>query len=343
MLTETPPALLDQESRDPRPPGWAAVAERLWANKNPEGHTLAGLAYSGTVIEGRDCWVYRAAAPAIPFSLAVKLYKPRASRPFPIRLQMQRHRLCAKKMAGTGGYTVPQPVAGFPPRQIVVMEWIDGPSARDLMRTVILKRDAYRELLVRAGRWLGCFHGVSKPKTEALPVERLIEGLDRRVLKSHPHIGNDPVYAAADRTIRELAPLLDGREMEQVEVHGDFTPSNLLIDRDRTIGIDFGATRRLPHYYDICRFLVHLEAQRPAPKWLGARPQNFAAEAFLEGYGDHAPPASGDIMNYMMLIEVLRRWAAVGVANGSIPARLLRSIETRRLRAMAVGLTKALA
>jgi Ser/Thr protein kinase RdoA (MazF antagonist) len=140
-----------------------------------------------------------------------------------------------------------------------------------------------------------------------------------------------------------LAELLEGREMEHVEIHGDFTPSNLLIDKDRTAGIDFGAKRRLPHYYDICRFLVHLEAQRPAPKWLGAHPERFAAEAFLEGYGERAPAATGDIMNYMMLMEVLRRWAAIEELGGTIPVRLLRSIETRRLRTMAVNLTKALA
>lgn len=343
MQPELPPSSLSQDARNPRPPTWAAVLDHLATEKGRAAESLFHLAYGGKTIEGRDCWVYRATAPAFAFPLAVKLYKPRASRPFPIWQQVRRHQICARRMEHTGGFTVPKPVAAFPNKQVVVMEWIEGPSVRDLMRGMLLNREAYRDILVRAGRWLGHFHAASMPKTEALSVARLIDGIEHRVSKSHPGIVSDTAYAAADKTIRDLATLIEGRDMEHVEIHGDFTPSNLLIDRDRTAGIDFGARRRLPHYYDICRFLVHLEAQRPAPKWLGAHPESFAAEAFLEGYGEKAPAATGDIMSYMMLIEVMRRWAAVGASSGTIPLRLLRSIETRRLRAMAVSLTKALA
>lgn len=335
--------MIAQNMRNPRPPAWTSVLDHLRSGHGPADHSLANMTEDGRVIEGRDCWVYRVRAPAFDFPLALKLYKPDAIRPYPIQQQMRRHRACAQAMNGTGGFTVPKPIVCFPHQKIVLMEWIEAPSVRDLLRGAMLKRESYRDIVKRSGVWLACFHRASAPKVEALSVAKLIAGLDLRVTRSHPAIVRYPLFAAADRTIRELAPLLDGREMEHVDIHGDFTPSNLLIDSGRTIGIDFGANRRHPHYYDICRFLVHLEAQRPAPKWLGSHPENFAREAFLEGYGEGAPPAEGDIMNYMMLIEVLRRWAAVGAAGGNIPMRLLRSIETRRLRAMATMLTKALA
>ena len=333
---------IEQNERNPRPPAWTAVLEHLAGveKRAPEG--LFPLTYDGRTIDGRDCWVYRAATPAFPFPVALKLYKPGTARPFAIRKQLQRHRACAESMKHDAGYSVPEPIAGFPDRRVIIMEWIDGPSVRDLMRSMVLNRSAYRGMLLRAGKWLAHFHAASTPKCEPLSVVNLLDRIEHRVTKSHPRIVAEAAYIAADNTIRELAVLLDGREMEHVEVHGDFTPSNLLVDKDRIAGIDFGTRRRLPHYYDICRFLVHLEAQRPAPKWLGAHPESFAAEAFLEGYGDGAPKATGDIMNYMMLTEVMRRWAAVGASSGTIPLRLLRTIETRRLRAMAVSLTKAL-
>ena len=333
--------MIAQSASSPRPPAWASILERLWADRDPNQLKLTDMRQHGPIIEGRDCWVYRAEASAYDYPLALKLYKPNAIRPFPIQQQMRRHRAFAEAM-GEGGFTVPKPVACFPHKMIVLMEWIEAPSVRDMLRSMLLKRDVYRDVVRRSGAWLGAFHRAAAPKSEPLSVASLFAGLEHRVNKSHPGIVDDPVFAAADRTIRELAPLADGREMEHVDIHGDFTPSNLLIEPGRTVGIDFGANRRMPHYYDICRFLVHLEAQRPAPKWFGSLPDNFALEAFLDGYGERAPPPGGDIMNYMMLIEVLRRWAAVGAARGNIPMRVLRTIETRRLRAMATALTRAL-
>jgi hypothetical protein len=143
----------------------------------------------------------------------------------------------------------------------------------------------------------------------------------------------------------EIAGDLDGREIPHVAAHGDFTPFNLFAQGNRTVGFDFGAGRRLPLYYDMCRFLLYLDVYRPVPT-RAADLSRFGCHAadldcFMEAFG-HGGPLDREVWLNLHFIEVTRRMVALKSPKPRLISRCFRGLQLAVLRRAAKRMMKVL-
>ena len=269
----------------------------------------------GPLAKGRDSWIFKARTPLAKWPLAVKVYC--ASKPADLVAKsyrdLQRYHL---SMAG-GRDTVPAPWAVLPEHRTHISEWIDYPVMGTLLSQAGRRREERAALLAAAGQWLGCFHRQAGISFGPLDHGQLQWHVDRSLggTAGAWHAVGDGMFRHGYTTLVKHAETFADTPVGHTTCHGDFTPTNLFLGPDRTVGFDFGAMNGRPVTFDICRFVMRAEANKPfatrkadlSPQGLERRDQ----EAFMASYGPLERPLEGPILSYLCLAEALRRWATL--------------------------------
>jgi Ser/Thr protein kinase RdoA (MazF antagonist) len=110
-----------------------------------------------------------------------------------------------------------------------------------------------------------------------LYVSRRLEMLEREAL-----VGTDLGKTLRKRLEEIETALL--RSLPSVLLHGDFIPSNILIDGERVCVLDFSWVSRGCQYFDITAFALALRRLGDTGRY-SRRTLSLLEEAFLEGYG----------------------------------------------------------
>lgn len=264
----------------------------------------------GPVGRTRKCIIYRLSAPEHA-SLALKQYKPGVASAAAPGLQYEALMRCQDAAATGSPVPAPQAHAFAPDIGAVLMEWVDAPQLRTLLWRTALRPGHRRRLITRTARWLRSFHDLSPVAVEPLDGTKLLRKLQGKLDASAAAplmMHGDPLFREALAAFTETAQQ-GGLEAPHALLHGDFTPSNILIDKGDVIGIDMWGARRGPVLEDIARMLTYLAIVSPfalarAPLAAGAP----LMSAFAEGYG-HGPLKGGSkAVNFVMLYQQLRRW-----------------------------------
>ncbi|MFZ5963252.1 phosphotransferase [Thalassococcus sp. BH17M4-6] len=255
-----------------------------------------------------------------------RIYRPRDPKPFQTLVEAQIR--AAEAMAGLPE-AVPEVLEFDAAARAVLMRAAPGQTVYDLIAEGADAADSLR----RAGRWIASFHRTSgleprtyQPRFMRNHVAHLLEE-DRSGKIDLPKGAAFHRHGAAAIA---LAQHFEGRETLSAATHGDLHLRNILLDGDRSWGIDFSALHTAPVGFDIARFLLHyvgvfgdLDA---VPRGEVIDPTLLAA--FFECY-DLVGPDDPSVQ-YLLRIRVLMDWAA-------IPARVLERSkgQGRRLRRLA--------
>ncbi|ETA52949.1 phosphotransferase [Ponticoccus alexandrii] len=252
-----------------------------------------------------------------------RIFHPVDEKPFVTLVQAQAR--AAEAMA-EAAESVPQVLAFDTEARAVLMEAAPGRTVYDLLDHGAGAAD----VLCRAGRWLAAFHRASG--TEARVFQpRFMRDHVGHLMRQHEAgeiaLARPGDFARHGAAVIALADAHEGRQTLSSATHGDMHLRNILLDGQRSWGIDFSALHSAPVGFDIARLLLHytgvfadLDALPP-----GAVVHPDLLAAFFEGY-DLVGPDDPSVQ-YLLRVRLLMDWAA-------IPARrMARSAgQTRRLQ-----------
>lgn len=298
-------------------------------------------------MERRDCRImFLASKTGSRKSIALKMFRGGAvSR----NLAMNLHRRSAKLYSeSTVGSSVPEPIACFPEENAWAMRYVNAPIAGSLLMRGCFSPSTRRQVIRQAGTWLKWFHGSFGETRMRFVAAHYLESLEKSAekLDLSNHRGNDRFLGECMAQARRIAADLDGRMMWHSTAHGDFTPFNLFIDRERTVGFDFRANQRLPVHHDMSRFLIYLDVYRltPAPERelsrYGCRIRDF--EGFLDAYGGDRSAVEDGTWLRLHFLELTRRLVSVSLPKTGFGNRLLRLPESAALRRSARAVLKGM-
>jgi len=228
-----------------------------------------------------------------------------------------------------------------------MMEWIDAPSlSKRLWRHFYSKLHMQNDL-IRSYSWLKEFHKLSTPKKQKTNIKRY-----KKILKKHQDtydeelLLNNPIYKNGKVSFDRLILEFRGFNTLHAEMHGDFTPSNILINDNRVTSIDMFSNRVLPVTNDIAlllsyisieypNILKHSDFKLPPAKWP-------ILKLIFDAY--EYPKESKQIRFFLLvfLYELLRRWLIINHRNKERNTPLLDRWRLRNTEIIVKNLCKTL-
>lgn len=310
------------------------VRETILRGFDPAGDWLL----EGEPIRARVSTIFKAVSPRSGQTMAIKLYRPGA-RPGIETAHERRLRRIRAVMEGSTRLTVPRPLGAIPQHRALLMEWIEEPQVSRLLARAGSRRKERARLFEVAGRWLRYFHDCAGARPAPLDVGRLRK--DIRAMLGGADAGEvrDGAFRRRHDDLLRHAHAFEGLPVAHAEIHGDFNPNNLLHGSARTVGIDLGLTPPSPVTSDIGRFLVQAETAKPflgMPFGLGPLgSEKWDLQAFMAGYGAVPPGLDQRQFAFLILAEVLRRWATFLGIRPSAALDIGRHVKRHRLARMA--------
>jgi len=204
---------------------------------------------------------------------------------------------------------VPRPEAVFPELATVVMEYVPGRRLVDLLRyQSLVSPQAVLEALTTSARFLERVHSLEEPTSHVVDLRVEAESIRRFVAEELEPAGLS-LPAEVDRALRRMPETR--LESQQVLLHGDFAPHNILLADDGSIvGVDPALTTFGPPEDDLARFVAMVSgAVRFAPE-LVVPPLRVVRRTMVERllstyyHGASTPP----LLDVRLLHVLPRRW-----------------------------------
>jgi len=277
-------------------------------------------------IKRRDCIIFKAHHKHFKSALCVKIYsavRTEHGTPEALYKALQAYHVPQSHM------NVPAPYAYDAKHGAVIMEWVETPRWRNIIWKLLVQR---KKTIRRAGQWLKWFHDQCDQETTAYKDTSIPK--IKRIINSET-FSAPKNFDACYNTLEHQIQKHTGTKILSGTVHGDFTPYNILHDKQgRLVGIDFTAQETAPLYTDIARFFMYLNSYRPV--YMSARADY---NALIEGYD---MMRNNDVHRVILFGEVMRRWAVLRSAQITRRWNLWREIEIIRISFMAKALQKSL-
>jgi phosphotransferase family enzyme len=195
------------------------------------------------------------------------------------------------RLAAHAGLSTARPIACYPELLAMVTERVDGVSLdRLLVRARRFGSDrAVQDLsaiMRRVGVWLNAFQALNGPEVSKrhVSLDQMRIYLDKRLQPLA-----DGRVISADVRVRlltqfdDLASMIPRSDLEEVPVHADFTPENVVIrDRDVTV-LDFTMAKRGARYLDLSHMWMHVDLLKAKP-WFRPAVIDALTTALLAGF-----------------------------------------------------------
>lgn len=188
-----------------------------------------------------------------------------------------------RTQAAASGLVVPEPLAVLPALNLLLMERVPGSQMKDLLR---LRSDGRDELLTRrAAAALAILHSLRPRVDEVRSLASELERVRKRVgrlqlvaplLAGHMSALLDRIVSAAREAGSETPSL----------VHGDFKPSQLLLDETRVAVLDLDRVCRGDPALDVGNFMAQF---RKEARLTGRDALRRLARPFLDEYRRRVP------------------------------------------------------
>jgi Phosphotransferase enzyme family len=303
------------------------LATRLQAGS---GGVQPACTVKGPVFMREKSSIFRAEVEGFAFPLAAKVcLESGTQRPDPKSARLQFTALTRVADRMKGDFTVPLPCLLIEEAGLVLMEWVSGNSLTDLLLSWRLSRANLERALQRAAEWLRRFHA-----THRLPAGRLNsrEKLEDAMAMVNCLMTEDAVYKGAITALRRAEPIVAVDELDRSWIHGDFKTDNLILDHERTIGIDVCAVDENVVLYDIAPFLNQLELSLLHPSaWRLAFHRERLLQAFLGAYFGDRQKATHAALTWVRLCSILDLWTMIESRTQRRVGRYLLRGECRRI------------
>jgi hypothetical protein len=271
----------------------------------------------GPVILSRQCNIFRAQSPDHPMKIAIKIYHAMELRAADIQYQALEfyHPLFLNQ---NDPFATPKPLGYLPQHGLVLMEWVDAPNLWRCLWGTLFRPTVRFALLRRTGAWLRRFHehgGINSGEIHTAHYRQKIVNILAKSDDTKKLLEQDTLFCKALDLLHDQESLLKCGGFACVPLHGDFTPSNILMSATRRVtGIDIFACRQGPVMEDITRMMVYLSVAFPFPD-NGRR----ETQALLEGYGEDIADADSAGFSYIFLYQYLQRWIRLSQRTSAFP------------------------
>ncbi len=272
----------------------------------------------GPAVRARKCEVYKVAN--ANHTLALKVYRPGMVSGAAPNLQYRTLVHCNQAAQRQPLLRAPTALAFLPDDGAILMDWQTAPTLRSVLWKKFASPNQRLGLITAAARWLRAFHELSGIGIEPINGGKLTAKLNIQMTRQSDVVAlleQDPAFQIClDRFLDTAADA--GKKIPHALLHGDFTPTNLLVDDAGIIGMDMWGARHGPVYEDIARMLAYLGVVSPFA--LSPMPQSSRStliRAFVQGYGDDLFDPQSSQFPMVLLYQQLRRWLVYAGKNNS--------------------------
>jgi tRNA A-37 threonylcarbamoyl transferase component Bud32 len=212
----------------------------------------------------------------------------------------------------------PDPIAYYPDRGLLLMEFVPGDSLKRHLFEIQLGTNPtgrlnLAQLLKCTGQWLGSMHRLTQQSESGNPLEWLLQQSEsartREIFLRYSQKDN---YDEMLSILRRCLDLNPNFRRNLCQVHGEFTPIHIMVANDAIYVVDFGNSKLGYAYEDVGLFAGFYDCLLPWRVAAGAFRIRLdrQKELFLNGYLEQAPsvfrPADTAIMRWVRLISFAR-------------------------------------
>lgn len=215
------------------------------------------------------------------------------------------YRLAGAAHEGHPRFGVPRLLAADAGSQAILIEHLPGRAAEAILET---DPASAMTVLTAAGEWLAAHHAALPRPVVAFNTRRPLHRLKTRVAEAEPPAPNR--FRAFLRGLQDRAGALEGQEMPEAVIHGDFSLGNFLLDGQRVFGIDFENANGSAKERDLAMVLVDYATRfgldDATPDGALIRPDLMAG--LMAGYGAGANP---QVLDFLIRLRLLHIWLAI--------------------------------
>lgn len=277
---------------------------------------------SRSLEQGGHSTLYKAKTRQLPADLAIKLCLPEHEDelaghvPLPNGLSAQsatrqKDDLLAvwALFADDSDYAIPQVYDLLTDQGILITEWIEGSSLRELLLNWRLGPRRALKLLEQAGIWLRRFHAYEPMAARPLDCAAILESLRKQMDATESDFARNVKVRTAIELLTRLAPEVGRIAIPRVWIHGDFHAGNLMVTGSRICGIDVSLAHKSEIVRDLAPFLNHMMLLAYHPVGLRMLPwRERLAEAFLAGYCHDGLAVTPRVLTWVRLSSILVVW-----------------------------------
>lgn len=283
---------------------------------------------TGPEIEARECIIYKASNDDFPHPIAIKVYRKHTK-----KTSLLQHdvlvRFSNTLNSANNGYFVPEVFGSLPEHGIFMMEWINAPPLeRRLWRYWYSKKRVQNDIH-RSFLWLKEFHTFANPNKKTVNIKRYKEILER-CFKDHDDqelFSDNRIFKKGRVCFNNLITKYHNLNILHADLHGDLTPSNILINDERVTSIDMFGNNNLPVANDIAllfsyiaieypNMLTHSDFKLPPEEWP-------LLKLILDAYEYPKDSQQLHFFLFVFLYQLLRRWSIINFRNKSKRTTLL--------------------
>ncbi len=266
--------------------------------------------YSGQIIKARKCTIYQVKSPTNKALYAVKVYCGIYANGEQSQLQYEALVHAHKRLLPP--YSVVPPVAYLADHQTIIMGWVSAKKLKQVLLANITNPKMQNHLIKQTMLWANMYHQINgidhdlyekawRRGQNRLQYLRDTRGITNRQLAKYPHI------KTAAEFIDSIPAQYFKYPVPTAILHGDFTPTNILITPNQTIGIDLWGYQRKPILNDIIRMCVYLSLNIPFMRG-SKNPYEWRVVKLMHAsYGENFYPDHKEIFLYALLLEYVRR------------------------------------
>lgn len=210
----------------------------------------------------------------------------------------------------------PLPLAYYPDRRLLLMEFVPGNSLKHHLFDVVFNSAPRRnlgELLQSAGRWLGSLHRLTRKSTSENPLEWLLNQFESdRTRQAFELFSIKEDYESLRKLLRASLSAKPSLRRNLSDVHGEFTPIHVMVAGNAIYVVDFGNSREGFPYEDIGLFESFYDCLLPWRAAAGSYRMDLQMQRdnFVKGYFEEAgtafTAADRAIMRWVRIISFAR-------------------------------------
>lgn len=304
---------------------------------------------TGPVIEARECILHKASSATYPHAIAIKVYrdqKKRKNNAMPQYAALERFAPLLNE--GDSEYRVPVAYGSFPEQRTFLMEWVEALSLEHRLWRYCYHAGRQQYDMRRTFGWLKAFHQHADHEVKPANINRYRNRLQQfiQLHEGQSLLVNSAVFRAGVESINHLADQFRGINVDHARLHGDFTPSNMLMGDDVVTAIDIAGAQLLPVAEDICLQLSYIaigypnmltrgDMKKPPSQWP-------LLTVILDAYGYPHDDQQRCFLLYVFLYQLLRRWAVIESRNKGRRTPLLDRWGLRNSEMIVAGVCKTL-
>lgn len=299
------------------------IIQKLHEETNVNDWTI-----SGPEVEARECIIYKASNNQYPNDIAIKIYRKQIKKISTLQYDVL-ERFAKTLNKQNNEFSVPNVFGVLPKQGIFMMEWIEAPALeRRLWRYFYSKKHVQSDIR-RCFSWLKEFHTLANLEKKIVDIDSY-KNIFKQCFKNHEGeelLSNNIVFSNGKVCFDNLVDKYSDLETFHADLHGDFTPSNILIDDHKVTAIDMFGNQHLPVDNDIAllfsyiaieypNMLTRYDFKLPPSEWP-------LLKLILDAYEYPNNTKQLNFFLFVFLFQLLRRWTIINHRNKNKRTTLL--------------------